>query len=45
MKELLKVVLFKKVIDNLNLDITYKSLYNAVSVDNPEATRIIRDYV
>lgn len=35
-------VVLTKVISNLNLDIAYKSLYNAVSVDNPEATRIIR---
>ena len=35
-------VVLTKVISNLNLNIAYKSLYNAVSVDNPEATRIIR---
>ena len=35
-------VVLTKVISNLNLDIAYKNLYNAVSVDNPEATRIIR---
>ena len=34
-------VVLTKVISNLNLDIAYKNLYNAVSVDNPEATRII----
>ena len=31
-------VVLTKVISNLNLDIAYKNLYNAVSVDNPEAT-------
>ena len=35
-------VVLTKVISNLNLNIAYKNLYNAVSVDNPEATRIIR---
>lgn len=35
-------VVLTKVISNLNLDIAYKNLYNAVFVDNPEATRIIR---
>ena len=43
MKELLKAVLFlQKQYANLKLDIEYKDLYNAVSIENPDGTRIIK---
>lgn len=35
-------VVLKKVIANLKLDIEYKELYNAVSIENPDGTRIIK---
>lgn len=35
-------VVLTKVIANLKLDIEYKELYNAVSIENPDGTRIIK---
>ncbi|MCI6621866.1 MAG: polysaccharide biosynthesis tyrosine autokinase [Firmicutes bacterium] len=35
-------VVLTKVIANLKLDIEYKGLYNAVSIENPDGTRIIK---
>ena len=38
-------VVLNKVIENLKLDLTYKQLYNIVSVENPDSTRILKIYV
>ena len=38
-------VVLNKVIENLKLDLTYKQLYNMVSVENPDSTRILKIYV
>lgn len=38
-------VVLNKVIENLKLDFTYKQLYNIVSVENPDSTRILKIYV
>lgn len=38
-------VVLNKVIENLKLDFTYKKLYNIVSVENPDSTRILKIYV
>ena len=35
-------VVLTKAIANLKLDIEYKDLYNAVSIENPDGTRIIK---
>ena len=38
-------VVLNQVIGNLNLGLTYKELYNMVSVENPDDTRILKIYV
>lgn len=35
-------VVLNKVIENLNLNLTYKQLYNMISVENPDSTRILK---
>lgn len=38
-------VVLNKVIENLKLELTYKQLYNMVSVENPDSTRILKIHV
>lgn len=38
-------VVLNKAIENLKLDYSYKQLYNMVSVENPDSTRILKIYV
>ena len=35
-------VVLNKVIENLKLNLTYKQLYNMISVENPDSTRILK---